>query len=71
VVPDRKPRGRPKMEESIDPISPLTIISTVPAVAGPSFQIQSQSIPNITEDDNRNTQIENPEDFGFGPTIQP
>jgi hypothetical protein len=41
VVPDRKPRGRPKMEKLIDPISPLTIIPTVPAVAGPSFQLQS------------------------------
>jgi hypothetical protein len=51
------------MEKPIDPISPLTIISTVPAVASPSFQLQSQSITNITEDDNRNTQIENLEDF--------
>jgi hypothetical protein len=59
------------MEISIDPISPLTIIPTFPAVAGPSFQIQSQSIPNIPEDDNRNTQIENPEDFEIGPTIHP
>jgi hypothetical protein len=59
------------MEKHIDPISPVTIIPTVPVVAGPSFQIQSQSIPNITEDDNRHTEIENPEDFEIGPTIQP
>jgi hypothetical protein len=69
VVPDRKPQGRPKIEKLIDHISPLTIISTIPAVAGPLFQIQSQSIPNITKDDNTNTQIENPEDFEIGPTI--
>jgi hypothetical protein len=49
----------------------LTIIPTVPAVAGPSFQLQSQSIPDINEDDNRNTQIEHPEDFEIGPTIHP
>jgi hypothetical protein len=41
MVPDRKSRGRPKMEKPIDPISPLTIIPTVLAVAGPSFQLQS------------------------------
>jgi hypothetical protein len=52
VVLDRKPRGRPKLETPIDPISLLTIIPTVPAVASPSFQLQSQSIPNITKDDN-------------------
>jgi hypothetical protein len=69
VVPDRKSRGRPKMEKPFDPISPLTIIPTVPVLAGPSFQLQSQSIPNITEDDNRNTQIENREDFENGPII--
>jgi hypothetical protein len=57
VVPERKPRGRPKLEKPIDPISSLTIIPTIPAVASPSFQIQSQSIPNITKDDNRKTQI--------------
>jgi hypothetical protein len=27
------------------------------------ISITTQSIPNITEDDNTNTQIENPEDF--------
>jgi hypothetical protein len=47
----------------------LSIIPTVLAVASPSFQLQLQSIPNTTEDDNRNTQIENPEDFNNGPTI--
>jgi hypothetical protein len=71
VVPDRKPRCRPNMEKSIDPISPWTIIPTFLAVAGPSFQIQSQSIPNIPKDDNRHTHIENPEDFEIGPTIHP
>jgi hypothetical protein len=69
VVPDRKPRGRPKIEKPIDPISPLTIIPTIPAVAGLSFQLQLQSILNITEDDNRITQTENPEDFENGPII--
>jgi hypothetical protein len=71
VGPDRKARCVPKMENPIDPISSLTIIPTVPAVAGPSFQLQSSSIPNITKDDNRNTQIENPEDIDNGPTIPP
>jgi hypothetical protein len=48
----------------------LTIILTIPAVAGPSFQLQLQSISYITEDDNRNTQIENPEHVENGLTIQ-
>jgi hypothetical protein len=59
------------MDKSINLISPLTIIPTVSAVASPSFQIQSQSISNITKIDNRNTQIENPEDFEISLTIQP
>jgi hypothetical protein len=71
VVPDRQPRGRRNIGTSIYPISPSTIIPTVPAVAGLLFQIQSQSIPNITEDDNKHTQIYNPEDVEISPTIQP
>jgi hypothetical protein len=71
MVPDRKPQSRPKMEKPIDPISPLTIIPTVLASAGPSFQLHSSSIPNTTEDDNRNTQIDIPEDFENNLTIQP
>jgi hypothetical protein len=71
VVPDRQSQGRPKIEKPNDPISPLTIIPTIPAVASPSFQLHSQSIPNINKDNNRSTQIENLEDFGNGLIIQP
>jgi hypothetical protein len=48
----------------------LTIIPIIPVVASPSFHIQLQSIANITEDYNRHTQTENPEDFEIGQTIQ-
>jgi hypothetical protein len=37
VVPDRKPRRRPKMEKPTDPISPLTIIPTVTVVSPELF----------------------------------
>jgi hypothetical protein len=69
MVPDRQPRDRPKIETPINAISPLTFISTVPAAASPSFQLQSQSIPHITKDQNRNSQREKAQDFENSPTI--
>jgi hypothetical protein len=71
VVPDPKPQGRPKMQKFIDAITRLAIRPTVLSVAKPSLQIQLQFISKITEDDNRDTQIENKDDFDIGPTIQP
>jgi hypothetical protein len=47
----------------MDPISPLNIILTILAIASPSFQLQLQSIPNITEDDNRQPQRKSTDNF--------
>jgi hypothetical protein len=49
----------------------LTILPTIRVIAYPFFQIQVQPILNITKDNNRNSQIENLEDFEIGQIIQP
>jgi hypothetical protein len=58
VVPDRKPRGRLKMEKPIHPISPLTIIPTVPVVAPELFKSHPDSVTNNTDYDKGNTKLD-------------
>jgi hypothetical protein len=71
VLPDRQPRGRPKIEKLTDPIAPLTIIPSVPVVAPGLSKPHPHLIANKTQDDKENTKLDNIDDFETGQKIQP